>query len=77
MLMDLSAEQRARIRLLLEKELREALRTATARGARPADVAAVVADRRRALAASHPGSADDAQHPLDDAGDGDGVAEQR
>jgi hypothetical protein len=75
--MKLNAEQRDRIRRLLEEELRAAFRSAAARGARPADVAALVADRRRRLAALRPDLADDAQHPADDAGDGGGVGEQR
>ncbi len=49
MLMELTPEQRDRIRRLLEDELREALRAV-----RPDDAAALVADRRRALADLEP-----------------------
>jgi hypothetical protein len=49
MLMELTPEQRDRIRQLLEQELREALRSM------PADDAAkIVADRRQALADLRP-----------------------
>jgi len=77
MLMELTPEQRERIRLLLEEELRDACRSAIDLGADPADVAGVVADRRRALQELTAGLADDPQDPLDDAGEGAGVGEQR
>jgi len=75
--MELTAEQRDRIRRLLERELRAAVRSAAALGARPADVAALVADRRRRLAALRPGLGCDSQDAADDDGDGGGVRKQR
>jgi hypothetical protein len=106
MLMELTPEQQDRIRLLLEEELRDAVRLATGQGARPAEVAALVEDRRQALAELRAGFlgavfpelrawpaeaepwppaagarpsavAEDAQDPLDDAGQAGGVAEPR
>jgi hypothetical protein len=49
MLMELTPEQRDRIRQLLEEELREALRAVP-----PDDAETLVADRRRALADLRP-----------------------
>jgi hypothetical protein len=74
MLMDLTPEQRDRIQRLLEEELRDAWRTALDGGAAPAAVDELVADRRRALEALL--AADDAEHPVDDAGEGGGIGEQ-
>jgi hypothetical protein len=49
MLSDLTPGQRDRIRQLLEAELRDACRAALRRGTPPADLADLVAGRRRAL----------------------------
>ena len=77
MLMELTPEQRERIRLVLEEELRCAYRTALGRGADPGEVAELVAARRHALRELAAGFPDDPQHPADDAGEGSGVREQR
>jgi len=77
MLMELTPDQRDRIRLLLEQELRDACRSAIGRGAQPAEVADLVAERRRALEDLAIGFADDPQHPVDDPGEGGGVGQQR
>lgn len=74
--MDLTPGQRQKIRRLLEEELRDAVGTALEHD----DAAAVVellADRRRALQQSILEPAHDPQHPLDQDGEGGGVAEQR
>jgi hypothetical protein len=76
MLMDLTPEQRDRIQRLLEQELRNACRSATDRGARPADVADLVLERRHAVEDLLFDLADDPQHPVDDDGEGAGVGEQ-
>jgi hypothetical protein len=77
MLMELTPDQRDRIRLLLEQELQEASRSAIGRGVQPAEVAAFLADRRRALEDLATGFADDPQHPVDDTGEGSGIGQQR
>jgi hypothetical protein len=56
--MSLSPEQRDDLRQLLEDELRAAWRAAVERGVPPEEVAELVADRRRAVAAAF-GVADD------------------
>jgi hypothetical protein len=76
MLMDLTPEQRDRIQRLLERELRDACRSATDRGARPADVADLVLERRHAVEDLLFDLADDPQHPVDDDGEGSGIGEQ-
>ncbi|UQU64295.1 hypothetical protein COUCH_35955 [Couchioplanes caeruleus] len=76
MLMDLTPEQRDRLQRLLEEELRAAYRSALERGARPADLEELLADRRAALDGLRLELADDGEHPVDDAGDGRGVGEQ-
>jgi hypothetical protein len=76
MLMDLTPEQRDRLQRLLEEELRAAYRSALERGARPADLKELLADRREALDGLLLELADDGEHPVDDAGDGRGVGEQ-
>jgi hypothetical protein len=76
MLMNLTPEQRDRIQRLLEEELRNACRSAIDRGARPADVADLVVDRRHALEDLVFDLADDPQHPLDDDGQGRRIGEQ-
>jgi hypothetical protein len=75
--MELTPEQRVRIQRLLERELRDACRSATDRGARPADVADLVLERRHAVEDLLFDLADDPQHPVDDDGEGSGIGEQR
>ena len=76
-LMELTAGQRNRIRGFLETELRRACRSAILRGAAPAEVAALLATHRRALAESPGGLAHDPEHPADDPGQGRGIGEGR
>jgi len=76
MLMNLTPEQRDRIQRLLEEELRNACRSAIDRGARPADVADLVVDRRHALEGLLFDVADDPQHPVDHGGESRGIGEQ-
>lgn len=75
--MELTADQRNRIRWFLETELRRACRSAMARGDAPAEVAGLLATHRRALAASPGGPAHDPEHPADDPGEGRGIGERR
>ena len=76
--MDLSPGQLEMIRQLLEKELRSAYHDTLGSGASPAAVNAAIDDRSRALKAlTRRFAANDAQDALDDAGEGDGVGQQR
>ena len=75
--MELTPDQQERIRRLLEEELRAAYRSAVDSGNAPAAVDALIADRRRALEKLAAGLPDDRQDPLDDPGQGGGIADQR
>ena len=77
MLMELTGGQRDRIQRLLEEELRTACRSAIDSGARTADIRDLLTGRRHAMDDLLLDLADDAQHPVDDPGDGDGIVEQR
>lgn len=78
--MELTPEQRRRIQDLLEAELHAALRRAADAGARPDQIAAVVAERRRALeelpTAGLVALPDDLDHPVDQPPCGEAVGEQ-
>lgn len=74
--MELTPDQRDRIQLLLEEELRATYRAQVKQGARPADIAAMVVDRRQALNALLLDLAHDPEHPLDDPIDRRGIGEQ-
>ena len=84
MLTALTPGQRDRIRRLLEAELRVACRSAIASGARPSDVADLLAGRGYALqilmadwSKDLPADlVDDPQHPFDDRGSGRGIIER-
>ena len=78
--MELTPHQRRRIQGLLEAELRAALHRAAGAGARPGEIAALVAERRRALdqlATTGPVVLpDDLEHPVDQPPRGETVGEQ-
>lgn len=74
--MKLTTEQLDKIQRLLEEELRDACRSAVDGGARPADIAVVLADRRRALKNLLSHLPDDAQDSVDHAGESGGIGEK-
>ncbi|GIE85420.1 hypothetical protein [Actinoplanes regularis] len=66
------------IRQVLEEELRKAYGDALDRGVPATAVEDVIADRARVLGAlALRFAADDPEHPVDDAGEGDGVVQKR
>jgi hypothetical protein len=75
--MEISAEQREQIQLLLEEELRNAARSAVRRGFTPAEIGELLDDRQDAeeflLLDILP---EDAENPVDDAGQSHGIGEQ-
>ena len=78
---EMTPDQRTRLQQLLETELRAALRTAAEAGARPGDLAASVAERRRALEdllvdEVMPALLDDVEHASDQPPRGKTVGEQ-
>ncbi|MBL7261129.1 hypothetical protein [Paractinoplanes lichenicola] len=73
---ELTPDQQEQLQQLLEQELRDALRVSRERHD-PAAVAELVAERRRALERLAGRAAHDAQDPLDEDLEGDGVVEQR
>jgi hypothetical protein len=75
-LMDLTRHQRDQIQRLLEDELRQAWRTAGARGTTPADVAELLDDRRHAMDFLLLDEAEDVQYAGDDVRNTGGVGEQ-
>jgi hypothetical protein len=76
--MDLTPGQRDRIRQLIEDELREAYRHAIDRGASLTAVDEDVAAHRRTLEPlARRFVADDAEDPVDKAGDGGWICQQR
>ncbi|WP_189332579.1 hypothetical protein [Actinoplanes ianthinogenes] len=76
-LMELSPEQAARLRRLLEDELRAAARAARDDGVPATVLADELAARRRALEELAHDLADEPDDPADQGVPGDGVTEQR
>ena len=74
--MELTPGQQEQLQQLLEDELRDALRGSLERND-PAAVAELVAERRRALERLAGRAPHDAQDPLDQELEGDGIVEQR
>jgi hypothetical protein len=74
--MDITPVQREKIQQLIENELRDAV-SATPDRADSAAVAGLLADRRRALEESTQESSHDAHDALAQAGEGEGIGEQR
>ena len=77
----LTPGQRVRLQRLLEDELRAALRAAAEAGARPGDLAATMAERRRAveeLLVDEQAAVrlDDLEHPGDQPARGESIGEQ-
>jgi phage gp29-like protein len=72
----MTPDQRVRLQQLLEDELRAAMRAATEAGARPGDLAATLAERRRAVEQLLVDSPEDLEHPADQRARGESIGEQ-